>query len=279
MTFERYRTRILRVQLYIEEHLDGDLKLETLAKLADTSSYHFHRIFKGMTGETLAQYVRRVRLEQSSIQLKYSERPIVDIALGAGYQTHEAFSRAFHRRFGVSPSEFRAGKHPIDQIQETRIMPNQDYEIKVVETQSFFVASMRHVGPYQEVGPTFQKFCAWAGQNGLFGPQSKLLGLCHDDPNVTEASKIRYDCCITVDDSFEASGEITKQSIAGGRYAVLTHKGCYSKLSESYDWLYGVWLKDSGEEVRDVPPYEVYLNDASQTPPDKLLTEIHLPLN
>ena len=70
------------------------------------------------------------------------------------------------------------------------------------------VAFLRHVGPYQAVGPTFQRLAGWAGSRGLFGPGTLMLGICHDDPDVTPADKIRYDCCITVDDRFQPEGEV-----------------------------------------------------------------------
>ena len=95
MTPERYDKRILKAQLFIEEHLDEDLKLETVAEVSNISPFHFHRIFKGISGETLAAYVRRVRLENAAILLRHAESPIIEIALGAGYQTHESFTRAF----------------------------------------------------------------------------------------------------------------------------------------------------------------------------------------
>lgn len=278
-TFQRYDRQILRAQLYIEDNLDGDLSLEKLAEVAGSSRFHFHRIFKGITGETLAEYVRRVRLEQSSIQLKHTNRTVIDIAFSAGYQTHEAYSRAFSRRYGISPSQFREGVIPKFNYQkETSKMSITAYEVKIVTQEPMTVAGMRHVGPYDQAGPTFAKLCAWAGREGLFGPDCKILGLCHDDPNVTEPSKIRFDCCVTVSDDYEASGEIITQTIEGGRYAVLRHTGPYTELAPTYDWFFSVWLTESSESLRDLPPYEIYVDDAQTTPPEQLRTDIFLPL-
>ena len=108
-----YRQRILAVQRYVQGHLDGDLSLDRLARVAHFSPCHFHRIFKAVVGEGVYEYVRRLRLESAAFVLKTTDRAIVQVALNAGYGTHEAFTRAFRQTFGVSPSQYRAGRRPI----------------------------------------------------------------------------------------------------------------------------------------------------------------------
>jgi AraC-like DNA-binding protein len=112
-TEQTYRQRILRVQLFIQEHLDEELSLERLARVAHFSPYHFHRIFRALVGEGVNEHVRRLRLESAAVDLKNTGRTVLEIALDAGYGTHEAFTRAFRQMFGVSPSQYRAGQHPL----------------------------------------------------------------------------------------------------------------------------------------------------------------------
>ena len=85
--------------------------MERVAGEAFYSPYHFHRLFVKLTGEGLAAYVRRLRLENSSVLLR-SGRPVTETALASGYWTHEAFTRAFHRSFGRAPREFAAAPLP-----------------------------------------------------------------------------------------------------------------------------------------------------------------------
>src|SRR5262245_40475030 len=110
---QTYRQRILRVQLFIEDHLDEELTLDRLARIAHFSRYHFHRIFKALVGEPVNEHVRRLRLEAAAVVLKTTDRGVLEIALAAGYDTHESFTRAFRQMFGVSPSQFRAENHPL----------------------------------------------------------------------------------------------------------------------------------------------------------------------
>jgi AraC family transcriptional regulator len=275
-----YRQRILIVQLYIQEHLDGDLSLDRLARVAHFSPYHFHRIFKAVVGEGTHEYVRRLRLESAAFALKTTDRSVVQVALDAGYGTHEAFTRAFRQSFDVSPSQYRAGRRGIPQPKETETMATlvNPPTVKIETVSPRRVAFIRHVGPYTECGPTFGRMSAWAGQRGLFGPGTLVLGIFHDDPDVTPADKLRCDCGITVGDHVSGDGDVGIQTIPGGECAVLEHKGPYAKLPETYRWLFGTWLPASGREPGDAPSYEVYLNSAMNAAPEELLTMIHLPL-
>ena len=98
-TEQDYRERMYVVLMHIQRHLDRALSLNDLAGLAHFSPFHFHRIFKGMVGESVKQYVKRLRLERGAVQLKLTGRPVLQIAHEAGYETHEAFTRAFKMRF------------------------------------------------------------------------------------------------------------------------------------------------------------------------------------
>ena len=101
---------------------------------------------------------------------------------------------------------------------------------------------------------------AWAGMRGLLGPSMKLIGIVHDDPDVTAAANIRYDAAVTVNRPVEPEGEFGVMELAGGKYAVVTHKGPYEELSGAYQRVYGGWLPQSGHQLRDAPAFEQYLN-------------------
>ncbi len=140
------------------------------------------------------------------------------------------------------------------------------------------VAFVRHQGPYSEVSSAWEKLMPAMGKEGYLGADSRCIGICHDDPEVTPADKVRYDACVTVDEDFEPRGEIGVQTIAGGEYARTTHQGPYENLGRTYAALLGDWLPRSGRELRHVPCFEVYLNDPQGTEPRELLVDIYAPL-
>ena len=151
-------------------------------------------------------------------------------------------------------------------------------KVEVKEIQPIRVAFVRHVGPYNQCGTAWEKLCAWAGPKGYFQPGVQFIGLTYDDPEVTEPDKIRYDACITVDESCRPEGDIGVQCIEGGLYAMTTHHGSYSKMNHTYAALCGRWIPQQGYEIRSLPGFEVYLNDPNSTPEAELLTDIHVPI-
>jgi AraC family transcriptional regulator len=138
---------------------------------------------------------------------------------------------------------------------------------------------MRHIGPYREVGRTWDKFLMFLGKEGLLGGDAQFIGISHDDPAVTPPDKIRYDACVRVGESFRAEGEIGVQIIPGGEYAVATHFGPYENLAESYAKLLGQWLPRSGRNLRSSPCFDIYLNSPENTDPKDLITDLYAPLD
>jgi AraC family transcriptional regulator len=279
-TGQTYRERLLKVQLFIQQHLDEELSLDRLARVAHFSPYHFHRIFKGLVGEGVNEYVRRLRLESAAIALKTTRRGVTRIALDAGYGTHEAFTRAFRQMFGVSPSQFRAGRQPAHNPKEPSTMTTTSatQQVRLENLPPRRVAFIRHVGPYSSVGATHGRLMTWAGQHGLFRPGTLHIGIPLDDPEVTPEEKLRYDCCITVDDSVQPEGEVGIQTVAGGPYAVATHRGPFRQVGETYRLLYGQWLPASGREPRNAPSLVICKNSPMDTAPEDLLTDVCVPL-
>ena len=294
-TQEDYETRLVRVLAHIRTNLDEALPLAVLAQVACLSPYHFHRIFSGMIGESVQSLVRRLRLERSAWQLNTSTAPIGQIALDAGYESHEGFTRVFRENFAVSPSEFRRSQSPRPVIRAasgihfspqpsalhfTASLPQSEYAMPpTIQTLApLRVACIRKLGPYHECGPAWDKLLGLLGPDGHLGPNTQMIGIGYDDPDATPPAEIRYDASVTVAADFEAFDEITIREINGGRYAVTTHEGPYDQLKQTYCELFGTWVPQSGHDLADAPCFEIHLNDPASTDPIDLLTDIYLPL-
>jgi AraC family transcriptional regulator len=293
-TLRFYKERILRVLVEIQRRLDEPLPLVELARLAGLSPHHFHHVFTGMLGEPLKAHIRRLRLERAAGRLKLSRLPVVQVALEAGFETHEAFSRAFHASFGCSPTQFRRRNgdparlaavsgvhyHHSAQVRDFRAARRvrKIMNVKIQQLKPTVVAFMRHVGPYDQVGVTWDELLTVLGKEGWLGGPAQFIGICHDDPAVTLSNKVRYDACVTVDGNFRGQGGVSTQTIPGGDYAVMTHFGPYETLGESYAKLLGQWLPRSGRSLRTTPCFEIYLNSPESAEPEDLITDIHAPL-
>jgi AraC family transcriptional regulator len=288
-----YRQRILKVLLHIQERLDEPLSLEDLASIACFSPFHFHRIFRGLVGESVKEHIRRLRLERAALRLAAGGRNILEIALDAGYETHESFTRAFQAMFDEPPSSYRrrraarfaaapSGVHfePSRGLRtfQPRTRGGKAMKVRIEKLQPKRVAFVRHIGPYQKCGAAWGKLCSWAGPKGLLGPRTACIGISYDDPEVTPLDKIRYDACVTVSEGVKAEGEIGVQEIPGGEFAIFTHQGPLENLLKSYQAIFGEWAPKSGRVIKAGPGYEVYLNDPNTTPPEKILIDIHVAL-
>ena len=287
-TEKDYQERIVRVLVHIQANLDEELTLEQAAALAAFSPFHFHRVFRGLVREPFKDHDRRLRLERAAQRLKHQDNQVTYLALDAGFETHEAFTRAFKAMFGLSPTDYRAAHKPApDSPSGVHYGGADGYHppsyvdlppIEVKELAPLRVVFLRHSGPYDQVGATWARLMSWAGPRGLMGPGTRIIGISHDDPDVTPTDKLRYDAAITVNRPVQPEGEIGVTELPGGKYAVVTHRGPYSRLGLTYQRVFGGWLPKSGHELRNSPAFEQYLNSPQNTSPEDLVTLIHVPL-
>ena len=273
-----YGRRIDRVMRHIGEHLDDPLDLDRLAEIACFSPFHFHRIYRQIVGETVADTLRRNRLSRAAGDLVRSELAMGRIAQRAGYASVAAFTRAFVSAHGATPAAYRKSGRlvPLEPAYEEENFAMHTVDVRV--TQPIRVAALRHVGPYMEIGTAFDRLFAWAGPKGLLTGSCRMFGVFYDDQSAMKPEALRSDACMTVGADVKLDGDFRLAEIAGGRHAVLRHQGPYAELPTAYSWLFGTWLPKSGEEPADRPCFEEYLNNPRGLPPKEWLTDIHLPL-
>ena len=104
---------VQRMKDYIEEHITEPITLRMLANSASYSPWHAGRVFKELTGQTPFEYVREVRLSQAAAQLRDTDAKIIDVAFDFVFGSHEGFTRAFSKQFGITPQHFRKHTPPI----------------------------------------------------------------------------------------------------------------------------------------------------------------------
>lgn len=274
-----YQDRIDRVIAHLRQNLSGDLSLDALADIAALSRFHFHRIFAAMTGETVAEAVRRARLNRASQLLAATRRPLAAIAAEVGYPNSDSFSRAYREAFGHTPGQTRR-----DGVMPKPLLPNRKgvipmHDVAIRTLPDLRLVALPHVGPYFQIGQTFDALMRRIGQAGLMarlaGP---AVGVYHDDPSSVPASELRAHAGMQLADAAPVPPEFDDVTLPGGRCAVLTLKGPYTGIPAAWTWLYGDWFPASGEEPADRAPFEIYRNSMADTAPADLVTEICVPL-
>jgi len=271
--------RILRVLDYVYANTDGDLSLDRLADVAALSRFHFHRVFRAITGETVAQAVRRVRMNRAATMLVQSEDAIAAIATSCGYPNGDSFARAFQGQFGLTPAAFRArGAMQVARTTLTERTTHMTYPVEIRDLPTHRLATVDHVGPYPEIPKAFDTISALMTARGLWPHGEGMVGIYFDDPATVPAAKLRSKACVIVDEACEIAPPMSEYILPAGEHAVLTYTGPYSGLPTAYDQIYGQWLPESGRELHDLPCWERSLNSPMDTAPENLITETCVPL-
>lgn len=152
------------------------------------------------------------------------------------------------------------------------------YQVETITMPKLRVAVIERRGDYQLTSKVFERLMTVAATTGLLTPNTRTIGIFHDDPVSVPQDELRSTACITVPDHWAPSGDLTEAHIEGGRYGRIVHTGPYTELKTAYDWLYQTWLPNSAEEPRDLPCLEEYLNDPRQVPAKDLKTAVMMPL-
>ena len=222
--------------------------------------------------------MKRLRLHRVAGYLVNSDMTVEKIARKTGYGSLQSFTRIFKTAYGMPPAQYRRqGSHTHYQ-QVTREGSSTMHDVSVKTVAAMSVAAMDHAGSCMTIDKSFGALAGWLGTRNLISPQTRIFGIFYDDPDTVPEDKLRSRACFSVDGDIAEEPPVMATEIAGGRYAVLRHKGPYADLKASYAWLYGDWLLKSEEEAANAPCFEEYLNDPRETPPTELLTDIYLPL-
>lgn len=280
-----YLESLNRAIQFAENNLDKKILLKDIARAACLSEFHFHRIFKSLTGETVKDFLLRLKIERAAIRLKHSKDDIGQIAFENGYENHETFTRAFKKYFQLTPQEYRAA------TQEVTIKKQADYFDKQVNLEGLQVeepmikqlpdlhlAYIRHTGSYDKVAASFQRLMLWAATHLVLKLKPTTLGILHDDPDLTVEDKIRFDACVIVNKSIQPKGEIGYKKIKGGKFAIFRYKGPYENFYTVYDYIYTVCLHEKGWELVDTPALEWYIKSPPFYKPEHYVTDFCVPI-
>ncbi len=277
MNAAQYQRQLDAVSDYIYSHLDEDLDLGRLADVACMSPYHWHRVYRGLRGETAAETVRRLRLHRAAGYLAETDLPVRRIADRAGFTNLQSFTRIFKSYYGVPPATYRAtGIHSEFRAPGAAALP--DHPVSIQHFPPLTLLSSPHKGSFLDIGRAFGRV-----QNAIAGPtaagQLRMIAIYYDDPELTVERELRSRAGVAVDRDDPTPDGLQRVTIPGGPHAVLRYRGPYASMHAAYQWLYGTWLPNSGATPGEHPVFEDYLNDPVVTAPHDLLTDICLPLS
>ena len=288
---QNYQSRMQRVLDYIDQHLDSDLDLETVSRIAAFSKFHFHRQFMATFGLSVHRYVQLARMKRASHRLASKEaESVTEIAMDAGYDAPDAFARAFRQRFGQSPSSFRkspdwvpwlAAFGPLDNARSKLMQITYEHDdVAIRDVPPTPVAIMEHRGDRATLGDTIQRFIDWRKAAGLSPETSPTFNIFRSERMPAVPADYSMDLCVGTDRQIDPNdGQMKAGVIPGGRCAVLRVIHNTHNLEPAALFLYRDWLPASGEEARDFPIYcKRHFSFLSKVPVHDVVVELFLPL-
>ncbi len=308
-----YRSRLNRTIDYIHNHYDEELNLTKLAEIACFSKFHFHRIFRAMVGETLNDFVQRIRLEKS-VQMLITDlnKSITEIALDCGFSSSQNFAKIFKAHYGMTPSFIRNEFHwdnwktkmnnlkgkdkstlqpieallydtyrnkrklPIDKILGKRFVP----QVRIENLPDLRVAYVRSRGPYnyKTIDQVFRQLLQWANPRGMIENGSIVLSVFWGNPDVTPEDKLIHDACITVPESIKADKWIDIQNLPGGKFAIHHCEAKADSLEAIWISLILNWLASSDYQPDNRPAYQIYYDDIETYSLKHMVVDLCLPI-
>jgi AraC family transcriptional regulator len=305
-SIKEYYFRINKSIDYIKDQLHEDLSLDKLAGLSNFSKFHFHRIFKSVTGTALNDFIVRARIERALFYLSnYPTKPIREIALECGFKDAATFSRSFKTHKQISAQQWRLDyqhskicqadsneghatptienylAHKLLQMEIRNKGREVPTNIQISELQPLQVAYVRNLDVHIHDSETFAKMFdllfEWAAPKRLINfPESKALTVYRSNPNLS--GHIQADVCLTVPEGTIGEGLIGTTTISGGLYAVVHKEASLEECFTTWDYIFDVWFEQNGYQPDHRNFYINHLNDAKAHPQNLHIFDMCIPI-
>ena len=256
---------------YIEDHLQEEFGIKDLAQVADMSQWHFQRVFRATVGETVKNYIRSRRLSYAATALLASHLNILEIALEAGFDSNEAFTRAFRAQFATTPREFRQQKQAFGfprmkpQICQTyleHLHTNVGLEPRIELTPALRLVGVKAdiTVPHeafdlqQLAAPVWQAFSARLAEVGRRVDDSACL-LCDIVSSSERHIRMFVLPCVEVKDFSDVPEGMITAVRPQLRNAIFSHAGSGVAWEYTMHYIFGAWLPESGQTLANAPTF------------------------
>ena len=263
---------------YISANLHQPLALDVLANQMNVSVRQLLRIMRASLNEPLSAYVARQRMERAVMYMQMEELSLTQLAEMVGYDNPQSFSKAFKKQFGTSPKAYMNELQARLEHYAKRNGNNPNHlPAETCEEDDLNLVYIRIIGKYGESNSyetAWNKLIGFLNNHQALSAQTRCIGICFDDPNVTLPERCRFYACASVQKNIAPTGEFGTIRLRKGKYAVFTLNGNYSGLQKLYndinihfDYI-----------LRHGMAFEEYLNSPHDTKEENLLTKIFIPV-
>jgi AraC family transcriptional regulator len=270
---------------YVQAHLDQEIVIEDLAAMVGVSKYHLNRLFQGTTGFQLGEFIQRRRLQHAYSLLSAGECSVIDASLAVGYESHSAFSRAFHKAFDCKPNEVKLGTECLWKTPNT--LKNISKRDPGLQPEILELPARKCFGLY---GKGFKSNSFKSLGESLFSELSERLQTIHyedyfssavgvalESPWQGDQTASRYFAGV-LDETLPKSLGLDEYLWAEGTWARFQYTGAYGLMWQMISRIYAGWVIPEGIRLKDDAIVQVYLNNPKNTPESELVTDLYFPL-
>lgn len=298
---EENLARINKALYFIDQNLDQKILLEDMAAAAHFSTYHFHRLFSVVLGETPNEYLTRKRIERSaSYFLNKKNISVTEAAERIGFSSISTFSRAFKKFYGISPQEFKEqSPEKFSKIRKTEskngqievtfeqyirsiqqslnwIQMNARTEVKTIG--NFNLAYVSHVGKIDHIGGAYDQLIRWAAPQGLMAQENlRMVTIYHDSPKITDPNHLRMSACMILERPAKTSGSIAMRTLESTKCIVSRLEITPYEFQQAWESNF-VWMTENGYKKADIDPFEIYYNNYIDHPEKKFIVDLCIPI-
>ena len=286
---------------FVEDNLDKKLLLEEVAKQAYFSPYHFHRLFKIVTKETLNDFISRKRIEKAAHYLLHQkERTITEVSELAGFSSISSFSRAFKKFYGLSPEEFKKqSPNKFSKICKTE-SKNGQIEVRFEEyiyninknlnwmkqraktevkmTEKLHLAYISHQGKMNTIASAYNRLMQWAAPKGLLAAKDvRMITIYHDSPKITDPDKVRMSACMTISEDIKKDHQVNFRTLEPTKCLVASLEVGFHEFQQAWESCF-VWMSENGYSKSDIDPFEIYYNNPNEHPEGLSIVDLCIPV-
>ncbi len=276
--------RIYKAIDFIEKNLTKKIELKEIASESALSEYHFHRLFHIVVGEAPGSYIRKRRLYQAAKSLSKSNKRVIDVAFDYGYQSSDAFSRAFTKQFGFNPKDYKNNSSLLIRFPKPELtLKNLNHinqgvsmEPKIIEKPEMKLVGVVYYGDNKsdEIPEFWNNHFSEVSSIGSRIDKNGCFGFCFHNTDYIKKGLFHYMPAVEVENFDDIPITAVAKTVPAHKYAVFTHTKDAEKLGETYEYIYGTWFPHKKYKKNESFDFEYYTEDEK----GKSIIELHIPI-
>jgi len=287
-----------KVLKYINQNLDEDLTLQKIASIGSYSSFHFHRIFRAYTSETLNGFIVRKRIEKiASILIREKSVKVSQLSTTYGFSSNSSLTKTFKKIYGISPSEFkRKSLSRYDKIIKSK--NGQEFEdieqyichinnlknwiimtanVTVKKINPIKMVYVNHIG-IQDLESSFHKIIDWTLKKNLVNEKEiEIVRIYNDSFKITSPDKVGMQIGIPIQEKTESENGINYQELEPKLCVVGSFEINLQEFEKSWSSMF-IWMNENGYKPTEIKPFEIIKNNYNEHPQKKCIVDMYIPI-